>query len=434
MQEGIMNVLSGQSELFELEYPCGLGTEMRWYSATVSAVDLDGQKGALVSHLDVTPRREIERQLREASRMEALGQLTGGISHDFNNLLMVIGGNAEMLANRIGSDTLEGRMLAAIREASDRGALLTDRLLSFSRRQMLLPQPIEPQKVLQDVVGLLQRTLREDIELKIEAPDSCHEVLADEAQLHTALMNLILNARDALPNGGTITLRCENLDEGSDPVRFVRISVTDDGEGMSADVAGKAFEPFFTTKAVGEGTGLGLSMVHGFAVQSGGSASLESTRGVGTRVEMDLPVAAESEGVANGGVRSDPAERLDGTILLVEDEDRVRNYLRMLLEEIGLEVHEASSATEALERLRDLPELDLLLSDVIMPGNISGYGLAREIRTRSPGTDIILMSGYADPVMIERLDEHDPSIPLLRKPFSRDQLAALLQSAISDGH
>jgi signal transduction histidine kinase/CheY-like chemotaxis protein len=432
MQEGILDVMSGQTDRFQMEYPCGDEKEMRWFFATVSPVNLDGHSGALVSHLDITSRRELEKQLREASRMEALGQLTGGIAHDFNNLLMVVAGNAEMLSDRIGSETKEGRMLAAIREASGRGAALTDGLLSFSRRQLLSPQAVEPQKVLLDVARLLERTLREDIELKVETPDFCHQILADEAQLHTALMNLVLNARDALPNGGTIILRCEDLDNRADPVAFVRLSVSDNGEGMSVSAAEKAFEPFFTTKPVGQGTGLGLSMVHGFAIQSGGRAHLESKPGQGTRVMIELPVATGSEADGNNGGAADLEDQFEGTILVVEDEDRVRNYLRLLLEDIGLTVHEASSAVEALDLLKELPALDILLSDVIMPGSMSGYGLAREIRRERPNCGIILMSGYTDPSMIERLHEHDPSIPLLRKPFSRGQLVAMLKTVLSD--
>lgn len=432
MQEGILEVMSGQTDRFQMEYPCGDEKEMRWFFATVSPVNLDGHIGAVVSHLDITSRRDLEKQLREANRMEALGQLTGGIAHDFNNLLMVVAGNAEMLSDRIGSETREGRMLAAIREAADRGATLTDGLLSFSRRQLLSPQAVEPQKALSDVARLLERTLREDIELKVETPDSCQRILADEAQLHTALMNLILNARDALPNGGAIVLRCEDVDNGADPVGFVRLSVTDNGAGMTAATAEKAFEPFFTTKPVGQGTGLGLSMVHGFAIQSGGQASLESTPGRGTRVMIDLPVASAWEAGRNDTIGPDAEDRFNGSLLIVEDEDRVRNYLRLLLEDMGLTVFEASSAIEALELVPDLPELDLLLSDVIMPGSISGYGLAREIRRARPATRIILMSGYTDPTMIERLHEHDSSIPLLRKPFSRSQVAAMLKSVLAD--
>lgn len=436
IHDGMISVLRTGARSFEFEYRCETRDGPHWFQCFVSPVDLDGETGALVTHIDITVRKSMESQLREAHRMEALGQLTGGIAHDFNNLLTVIVGNSEMLADRIPDGTIDRRMLDGVRQAADRGAELTDRLLSYARRQRLDPGVVDLTELFGEITGLLARTLREDITLEVDAANERCLAYADPTRLHTALMNLVFNARDAMPNGGTIKLSCELLPltanhEAAAP--FVRITVADTGEGMSEEVARRAFEPFFTTKSVGKGTGLGLSMVHGFAIQSGGQVRIESTPGKGTRVSIDIPASADNPSELKGDTLEYIGDRLRGmTALVVEDDDRVLDYIRLLLDDFGLAVCEARDGTEALRILSSHVDFDIVLSDVIMPGEVSGYDLATAAHKLRPGLPMILMSGYADPGMIEKLSGFDREIPLLRKPFTRRALAATMASVLRD--
>jgi len=384
---------------------------------------------------DITEMKEAEARLAQAQKMEAVGQLTGGVAHDFNNLLAVIQGNAEILARRIQG---EKALLDSILRASARGAELTHRLLAFSRQQMLVAQPTDLAKLVTGMTDLLQRTLGETIEIKTFAEENLASVLADPGQIENALLNLAINARDAMPEGGTLAIACRNvrLDDAAAsaipeavPGDYVAIEVSDNGEGMAPEVLSHAFEPFFTTKEVGKGSGLGLSMVYGFVKQSGGHVSICSEPDQGTTVTLYLTQTEEA---------SKPKEaRHDGntplgqgeTILLVEDDDDVRDLVEAMLQRLDYKVIAASNATHARTLLENGAAYDLVLSDVVLPGGVNGVEFAEELRQRDPETTVIFMSGYsADAADSGGLTNPDQVI--LKKPFQMLRLAEALREAL----
>ncbi len=337
---------------------------------------------------DLTSRHRMEEELRQAQKMEAVGQLTGGIAHDFNNLLTVISGNLEMIERRLESENLRA-LLREAQDAADDGAKLTEQLLAFGRRQPLNPKLADVGQLVANFSDLLRRTLGETIELRTVVTGSMNQALVDASQLQNALLNLALNARDAMPRGGRLTVEISRTHLDVDYARmypevrtgeFVLVAVTDTGTGMSAEVRQRAFEPFFTTKSAGAGTGLGLSMVYGFAKQSRGHVQLYSEMDQGTSVRLFLPAvrssrtgadirtaqSVEPEGVPGGGE----------TILVVEDDPRVRRVAVARLKDTGYQVIEAAAAAEALSKLASHPEISLLFTDVIMPGGMTGDELA----------------------------------------------------------
>jgi PAS domain S-box-containing protein len=390
---------------------------------------------------DVTERIESEQRLRQSQRLEAVGQLTGGVAHDFNNLLMVILGTTELLMERTGSDRELHSLAETIAGAVERGSELTNRLLAFARRQALMPQIVDVTDLLERMGSVLGRTLGALIEIKISPSQRPHRALVDAGQLETAILNLAVNARDAMPEGGTLTIGarnvvlnqqdCANLPDAT-PGRYIAVSVTDTGTGMPEKVRSMAFEPFFTTKDVGKGTGLGLSMVYGFARQSGGHATIESRPDAGSTVTVFLPVAEES-GEEHEGLRDkeDVSSDAGARILAVEDDDDVRTNVEILLTDMGYRVTAAASGREALAAFERDGPFDLLFTDVIMPGGMNGAQLAREIRRRAPDIALLFTSGYAENALADLRDVED-SARLLKKPYRRAELATAVQVALTE--
>ncbi|NNE84121.1 MAG: PAS domain S-box protein [Alphaproteobacteria bacterium] len=377
-----------------------------------------------------------EEKLRQSQKMEAIGQLTGGVAHDFNNLLAVITNNAELLGDKIGDD----RLLATIERAATRGAELTQRLLAFARQQPMEPQAIDLAELIPGLLDLIRRTLGKPVKVSVDIPKGLWPVLADRGQLENALLNLSINARDAMPSGGRLEICCSNVElrdgdlGASDEMaagEYVQISVRDTGFGMPKEVAERAFEPFYTTKGVGEGSGLGLSMVYGFARQSGGYAVIDSTPAEGSEIKLCLPrsaVATEpTEITLNNGARQGQQE----VILVLEDDPDVRESTVILLEGLGYRVLRAGDAAGAMRILEQDPnKIDLLLSDVVLPGTVSGLELAASAMSRYPELKVVFMSGYAGYLYsTDKIPGFDEA--LLTKPFKRDELAQVIHDALA---
>ena len=388
--------------------------------------------------------RESEARLHQAQKMETVGQLTGGVAHDFNNIVQVLTSGLTLMERRIQQGRAQdvGAYLPAMRQAAENAAALTNRLLAFSRRQTLQPRSVEPGRLLGDMEELVRRTLGPFVELRIRDHDGRYNVFCDPHQLESGLLNLAVNARDAMPNGGKLTIvtRDRQLSasdlvehEGVAAGAFVEFEVADTGEGMTPEVLARVFEPFFTTKPAGKGTGLGLSQIYGFATQSGGFVRIETREGAGTIVRVLLPArevdpAAQASGPARD--RGEGAERLASarTILVVEDQAGVRAQIRESLMEIGCEVIEAADGEEGLRLLTTLSSLDMLITDVGLPG-VNGRELADAARARAPNLPILLITGYAGAA----LGGWEPSgrIDILRKPFALDDLVARVRALLT---
>ena len=379
-------------------------------------------------------RSRTEERLAHAQRLDAVGQLTGGVAHDFNNLLTVVSGNLQLLETELsGQQGLQEIIDSALR-AVERGSYLTRRLLTFARRQPLQPRPVVPQPLMEELGSMLRRTLGESIVVQIDCPAEISDLYADPNELDTALVNLALNARDAMPRGGRlgINVRDINLDDVDNQWklasgRYVAITVSDTGTGMSPDALAHAFEPFFTTKESGQGSGLGLSMVYGFATQSGGAITIDSRLGYGTRMELVLPAAAPSAKTEDDRQPEDVAQRnARETILVVEDETDVRTVATRFLSAVGYHVVAAASAREALDLLIAKPDVDLLFSDVVLGSGMDGTELAREARRIRPNLPILLASGYQGSGD-RRREEPGETFELLRKPYRREQLTGAIR-------
>jgi PAS domain S-box-containing protein len=377
---------------------------------------------------DVTERRAAQEELDEArtalaqsQKLQALGELTGGIAHDFNNLMTVIRGSADLLRRGEISEARRRQYLDAIIDTADRAAILTSHLLAFGRRQALKPEVIDLNTRLDAFAEMMSRTLGSHIEVKLDLASSLWPVEVDSTQLETALLNAAINARDAMPGGGRLTIATSNAPEKAGDL--VCVSLTDTGGGMNPEVLARAFEPFFTTKAVGKGTGLGLSQIHGFAAQAGGRAEILSPPGEGVTVRMLLPratapsrpMARGESGFAGGGGR---------TLLLVEDNDQVRAFADSLLTDLDYRVISADSAEQALDLLEG-EEVDILFSDVVMPGR-SGIELAQIVRARFPSLPILLASGYSEEVVRGAGSEFE----ILAKPYGAETLAVALSGVV----
>jgi signal transduction histidine kinase/ActR/RegA family two-component response regulator len=384
-------------------------------------------------------RDRSEAQLRQAQKMEALGQLTGGVAHDFNNLLQVIVGNLEMLQRLLPEEEIRPRRLMAnALEGAGRAATLTQRLLSFSRLQPLDPSPIDVERLTRGMFDILRRTLGEQVEMKVVIDAGLWFAQADPHQLENAVVNLAVNARHAMAKGGSVEIRARNVTEensrsvvGLSPANYVAVSVADTGSGIPPELLAKVFEPFFTTKEVGQGTGLGLSQVYGFAKQSGGGVKIESTLGVGTCVTIFLP---KSDGRPAPQARPVvPLAALAATgkvVLVVEDDEQVGNYTVEALRELGYTVRRASDGASALRTINSGDPIDLLFTDVILPGGISGRQLADEAIAQRPNLKVLYASGYAWDAVAHggRLD---PGVDLLPKPFSYDELRERVGRALA---
>ena len=402
---------------------------------SVSEVVFDGRRLFTGIIHDNSARRAAEEQLHHAQKMEAVGQLTGGIAHDFNNLLTVVIGNLEMLETRVPDDKSRSLVRQA-EEAAELGAELIDRLLTFARRRSLEPQSLDLNELILGLDDILRRALGEAIDLSIVLSPGLWQLRSDPGQLENAILNLCLNARDVLGDGGRVTIETANAevdgaaiagDPEVSPGSYLRLSVSDSGPGMAPEVRARAFEPFFTTKEAGVGTGLGLSMVYGFARQSGGFATIRSETGQGTTVSLFLPrwegTLAEAAPVGSEG---EGARGQGETVLIVEDDDRVRQVTAQRLRSLGYRVREAGNGQAALEALEEHDGIELLFTDVIMPGGMNGRELAMAVRKRHPGVKVLYTSGYAAEAAAQR-GALGPGEALLAKPYRTAELAVQLR-------
>lgn len=421
------------------------GPRDKWLSVVDRGYLIRNEQGepvrTLISMIDVTERNELAAHLRQSQKLEAVGQLTGGVAHDFNNLLTVILGNSELLVEylRQKEDEESCALATMIVSAAERGSEMIARLLTFARKQPLEPQVISVEEMLTSMNMLLRRSVEENIQLEIVTHDDLWLAKADPAQLESALLNLVVNARDSIQGEGRITIETSNAELGEEDAGlnaevasgcYVRISITDTGSGMPEEVVSKVFEPFFTTKAVGKGSGLGLSMVYGFIKQTGGHITIDSQPGEGTTLclyvprangSITLPESPESQGdIATGG---------DECILIVEDDDLVREHAINLIQSMGYRVRSAKSGEEALATLTGDPEITAVFSDMVMPGGMGGDRLAEIALRERPTIKILLTSGYAE----QSLATHGLqkfNVDILPKPYRRSELAKRLRNVL----
>lgn len=378
--------------------------------------------------LQIEEREKAEQALRQTQKMEALGQLTGGVAHDFNNLLQSLSGCLSLVRRRVDNQEVH-KILDAGRQAVERGAKLTQQLLVFARRQALRPQPVDVRDQLLGMSELLARALRADIRLEPDLASDLWTVEVDPTQFELAILNLSVNARDAMPKAGLLRIEARNIalpsDDPEEPAlsgEFVRIAVRDDGTGMTPEVQARAFDPFFTTKSVGKGSGLGLSQVYGFVQQSGGAARIETMPGQGTAVILYLPRSHKKPDV-QPPVEERKLGRAQGRILLVEDDPIVSSLVGTMLEDLGYRIARAGTADEAMQMIASGFPADLLLSDVIMPGRATGLDLARDARRRRPELPIVLMTGYSEEIA------GGTEFTVLSKPYTLDALVTALERA-----
>jgi len=382
--------------------------------------ELEHAHRAVLEEMD--QRRRAEEQLRQAQKMELIGQLTGGVAHDFNNLLMAIMGNLELLGKHAAGNDRASRLIDGALRGAQRGAALTQRLLAFARRQDLQIEPRDLSELVRGMADLLERSVHSGIELRIDLPPVLPPVLVDANQIELALLNLVVNARDAMPEGGRLSIFADvTCTAGDDELRagtYVRLIVEDTGHGMDAETLKKAIEPFFSTKEVGKGTGLGLSMIHGLALQLYGTLRLGSFPAQGTRAELWLPVTAEASAPPRRSVAEPmPAQAARARILLVDDDSLVAMSTTELLEDLGHEVIEAGSGARALEILRSGREIDLVITDYSMP-EMNGAQFAKAARKLRPALPILLATGYADLPPGTGIE-----LPKLGKPYRQEQLS-----------
>jgi signal transduction histidine kinase/ActR/RegA family two-component response regulator len=402
--------------------------------------DETGKRDSIAGTMqDITEIQALESQLRQMQKMEAIGQLSGGIAHDFNNLLGIILGNLELVSEKQTLDAPSREKIETALHATRRGAELTHRLLAFARLQPLAPRIVQVNDLILGMTALLQRPLGPTIEIAMQPAADLWPTKVDPAQLETTLLNLALNARDAMPQGGKLTVATANvhldedfvgMNQGAVIGDYVRIAVTDTGIGMSEPVRARAFDPFFTTKGIGKGTGLGLSMVYGFVKQSGGYIKLYSEPGHGTAVNIYLPRSQAELALVEEMAPPPHAAPADTTVLVVDDEEDILSLATESLEGWGYKVLTASDGATALAVLEANPKIDLLLTDVILPGPMDGRAVAEKARARHPGLKVVYMSGYT-PNSILHGGALDPGVLHIGKPFRRSDLAQILQRALT---
>jgi signal transduction histidine kinase len=382
-----------------------------------------------------------EAQVRQAQKMEAVGQLTGGVAHDFNNILTVITGSIEMLSDGVKDQPLLVQITSMIGAAATRGADLTQRLLAFARQQPLRPRSTDINALVLDTASLLRPTLGMQIEIESMLAHDAAPALIDSSQLSTAILNLALNARDAMPDGGKLTLETKNvvldadyanMNSDAEPGNYVMIAVSDTGEGIPGFLLDKVFEPFFTTKGLGKGSGLGLSMVYGFVKQSNGHIKIYSEQGHGTTVKLYLPQASCTPELDEDAARTESADSWHGdeTILIVEDDLLVREYVMTQIERLGYRTLSAGNAAEALEIIDGPEHIDLLFTDVIMPGGMNGRQLATEAVKRRSGLKVLYTSGYTENAIVHH-GRLDAGVQLLPKPYLSSDLARGIRTALA---
>lgn len=389
---------------------------------------------------DITQRRTIESQLLQASKMEAIGQLTGGVAHDFNNLLAILTMDLEMLEDLTADDPESTELVTEALDVTRTGADLTQRLLAFSRRQTLVPTATNINEMVLSITELLRRTLGAGIRIDTSGPQNLWPVMIDRGQLENTLINLAINARDAMPDGGKLAITCENLtlEEVDEPSfddmpagDYVRLSFTDTGAGMPPDVVERAFEPFFTTKEGRHGTGLGLSMVYGFVKQSGGNVTIYSTEGSGTTINLCFPRGDEVTHTDQAFAKRPKLPAGTEEVLVVEDDDRLRERTASALRNLGYRVTTARDGQDALKVIAADGMPDMVLTDIVMPG-LDGPGLVRELSELHPSLKIMLMTGYAEASTLLQ-EAMTKGAPMIHKPFTRRQLAEEIRKLL-DGH
>ncbi len=378
---------------------------------------------------EIRRREEAHAALIQSQRMEAFGQLTGGVAHDFNNLLTIISGNLELLSDTVHSGS-EAALLKRASDAADMGASLTRRLLTFARRRRLTPQVLDVNEMILNLTQLLQRSLGGAIALTTLLEGNVGRTRADPSELENAILNLAINARDAMPSGGNLVIESRNATtfEAGMPGdgAFVLISVSDTGHGMPPEVIERAFEPFFTTKEPGRGTGLGLSTIYGFAEQSGGHVAIQSEPGKGTTINLYLPHAEETCERQSEAAEPAPLSENSEVVLVVEDNAEVREVTMQRVEGLGYVALEAENGAAALRMLEAGEDVQVVLSDVVMPGGVSGYDLVRWIREHAPAIKVLLTTGYA----AEETQPGAAEVAILRKPYKRADLAVALRDAL----
>jgi PAS domain S-box-containing protein len=409
-----------------------------WANVVIDAIR--DERGELIGFAkitrDITERRaaqdaldRAQEQLAQAQKMEALGQLTGGVAHDFNNLLMIVSGQAQMLLRRI-DDPKNVRALEAIQTAAARGESLTRQLLTFARRQPVNPRSISPVQVIGAFHDMLASSARGDIELQVVFADDTWPISVDISELELTLVNLVVNARDAMPEGGCIRITGENvmLSGVETPEKisgdFVALAIEDTGTGIAPEILGKIFEPFFTTKSTGKGTGLGLSQAYGFARQAGGAIAVASEYGRGTKVTLYLPRSRNPAVDITVAETRPGAEGHGECILVVEDNPDVKTVAVSLLEQLNYRVHSVDSASAALDAIDSGAAIDLVFSDVMLPGEMDGVELAKELRARRPDLPVLLTSGYAEALT------RGQGVPILRKPYRMAALADAVRAVL----
>jgi two-component system NtrC family sensor kinase len=399
------------------------------------------QEALALARSEEERRKQAEAEIRQAQKMEAIGQLTGGVAHDFNNLLTAVVGNLELLERHVSSDAGR-RLLAAAQRGITRGEQLTHSLLAFARRQTLRPEVVNANRLVKEFGDLLQRATGEAVEVQFVLSTTLDPCLVDPGEFQSALLNLVVNARDAMPSGGKITIQTENVALKANAVtigsrdvpagNYVVVAVGDTGEGMSAKVAERAFEPFFTTKEVGKGSGLGLSQVYGFVKQSGGYVQIESEPAVGTTVRLYLPrsTVVSAPLVAPRPAVEPPRSPGQETILVVEDDPDVRDVVALRLRDLGYHVLTAEDGREALTVLRSDPSIDLIFTDLVMPNGVRGDDLVRRAREFRTGLRVVLTSGY--PASVEPLawDALGGEVGFLAKPYKAEELARVIRAAL----
>jgi PAS domain S-box-containing protein len=413
---------------------------------SVSEFEADGRRYFTGMIHDISDRKHVEEALRESERrlahsqkMEAVGQLTGGIAHDFNNLLLVISGNLELLEPQLANDDARA-LLKEAQDAAGLGSKLTDQLLSFARRRHMDVHVIQLNDLVVSITDMLRRTLGEHITLSTSLTREAWATRADSGQFQIAIVNMAVNARDAMPQGGKLVVETRNMvldEEHADspsefqPGEYVELSISDTGTGMRPEVRDRVFEPFFTTKEKGRGTGLGLAMVYGFVKQLGGHVTIYSEVGRGTTINLYFPRAdgAPVAEVVNKG-NADADARARETILVVEDDERVRKLTIKRLKLIGYRVLEASDGPTALEMLRRNDGVDLVFTDLIMPGGLSGRDVARRAREMKPGLKVLLTSGYAEE-LVRGEDLQREQLKVLRKPYRQADLVMILRDILA---
>ncbi len=429
VRDPVRRALAGQQMTYEYQME-RQGQTVFARSTLVPEVTVDGKNlGFFVFSHDITEQKRMQAALVQAQKMEAIGQLTGGLAHDFNNLLTVIIGNLAALQDHRSDDAGVNEFVEPALQSARRGVQLIKRLLTFSRQQPLEPQAVDLGKLIGSLAKLVRRSLPESVAVSTDLGGLSVHALADPGQLESALLNFALNARDAMPQGGRLHIAARAVELSTDaaafdvaPGRYALIEVADNGCGMDAATLARACEPFFTTKRLGLGSGLGLAMAYGFAKQSGGGVSIQSQPDQGTTVLMVLPLATPEPDVdAPGDDATQPAG--GELVLLVEDEPNVRRVVRQQLIDLGYPVIEAEDGVQALAMIDQIPDIAIVVSDVIMPGGLDGRQLADRVRMRLPDMRIVLMSGYTDEA------DAGSDLPVLAKPFVRQDLARALRAA-----